>query len=169
MHLPPGTVPGPPAPAPELGEGWTLREIGPASAAGGCTRAYLACLAGLGGEAVLRLEISRVLCHPLRGCYPPGARDLALDIRIGEAGRSGQRLAPGFLRTLTPALFAADPRCRRVVAAPAVADTAVRQVFDAAGFRETGEADLLGHSVVLLVAEPTRIVSQSVALDDMPH
>ncbi|WP_326731651.1 GNAT family N-acetyltransferase [Streptomyces phaeochromogenes] len=126
-------------------------------------------MVGLSDEAVLRLGISRVLGHPLRGCYPPGARDLALDIRLAEAGRSGQRLALGFLRTLTPALFAADPQCRRVVAAPAAADTAVRQVFEAAGFRETGEAVLLGHSVVLLVAEPTRIVNQSVALDDMPH
>ncbi|MGN9757283.1 hypothetical protein [Streptomyces sp. SD31] len=69
----------------------------------------------------------------------------------------------------TPALFAADPHCRRIVAAPAEDDSPARLALETAGFRPVTEADLPGGTVVLYTAEPPAVMALSTALDDMPH
>jgi hypothetical protein len=110
------------------------------------------------------LRLYRVRDHPLRACYPYGAHDLAVRLvrqDLAEAGR--------LLRDLVPALFAADPRCRRVVAAPAEDDIAAQAAFEAGGFRRVAEADLPDGSVVLYTVEPPEIAELPTALDDMPH
>ncbi|MFK4102889.1 GNAT family N-acetyltransferase [Streptomyces sp. NPDC019531] len=165
-------------PVPTLGGGWTLRQAGdPAGVSRAAlsvsvpdtrttARTYAATCDG--GPAIL-LEIHRVPHHTLRACYPFGAHDLAVEVVLPAPGPSGQAPASRLLRELVPALFAADPRCRRVVAAPAEDDSPAQRALEAAGFRRVTEADLPGGTVVLFTAEPPAVAGVSTALDDMPH
>ncbi|WP_327341720.1 GNAT family N-acetyltransferase [Streptomyces europaeiscabiei] len=165
-------VPAPPVPA--IGGGWVLRPaaepVGSPVHAASRTRAFAASLDG-GPEIALRIH--HVLRHPLRACYPFGAHDLAVDLDLPEPSPPGPTPAPdpasALLRELVPALFAATPDCRRVIAAPDEHDTRAQDVLKAGGFRRITEADLPDRSVVLFAAEPPGIAGLSTALDDMPH
>ncbi|GAQ65253.1 hypothetical protein SsS58_05662 [Streptomyces scabiei] len=89
--------------------------------------------------------------------------------RGARAARVPEEAGADLLRVLVPALFAADARCRRVVAAPDEYDGHTQRVLVAGGFRRITEADLPHGSVVLFAAEPPEIAGLSTALDDMPH
>ncbi|WP_073785238.1 GNAT family N-acetyltransferase [Streptomyces sp. CB01580] len=161
--------------------GWTLRPAGSAPATGATVPfgtdpagAVRTCTANSGhdGGPVVRVTIHRVLHHPLRGCYPVGAHDLLLELDITEprnpATGDGRDTA-GLLRSLVAALFAADPSCRRITAAPPVEDTAARERYAAGGFRPVAEADVREGTVVLMVVEPTQVTTIDTALSAMPH
>jgi len=141
---------------PALGDGWTLRPAGH----GGHT--YLA--SHPDGPEAFTVGVRRVWQDPLRAAYPIGAHDIA--VRLDP---SAPERAAGLLRALAPALFAADPRCRRIVAAPHEDDPRTQRVLADGGFRRVAEADLPGGPVVLFAAEPPHIAGLSTALDDMPH
>jgi hypothetical protein len=145
---------------PAIGGGWALRPVAEPSGAAG-TRAFAASVDG-GPEIALRIH--RVPHHPLRACYPFGAHDLAVDLVATHPLRVG-----ALLRALVPALFAAHPDCRRVIAAPDEDDTRTQDVLEAGGFLRITEADLPDRSVVLFAAEPPGLARLSTALDDMPH
>ncbi|MBK3573913.1 GNAT family N-acetyltransferase [Streptomyces sp. MBT65] len=151
----------PPLPEPAPGADWTLR---PLADAGHGVRAYAAVPRDGGTPVELRLH--RVQHHPVRACYPYGAHDIAVGLVLVE---DAETMAVRLLSDLVPALFAADPHCRRVVAAPAEDDTATQSAFEAGGFRRVAEADLPNGSVVLFTAEPAWIADVPTALDDMPH
>ncbi|MFE7273605.1 GNAT family N-acetyltransferase [Streptomyces sp. NPDC057623] len=158
MDLLSDTAPVPPVPA--LGGGWALRRIcGPS----GADVHGFAASHGDGPQEVL-VRVQRVWQHPLRAAYPMGAHDIAVWL-----DRPAPDLAAGLLRALTPALFAADPRCRRVVAAPDEDDPRTQRVLEDGGFRRIAEADLPGGPVVLFAAEPPDIAGLPTAFDDMPH
>lgn len=148
-------VPAPPVP--ELGDGWVLRELTDSPAV-----AYAVVDTGGGPPILLRLR--RVLRDPVRACYPFGAHDLILSV-VPPEGAPVARL----LGVLVPALFAADPHCRRLVAAPDEDDMVSRAVLESGGFRQVAEADLPGGSVVLFAVERPEVAGLSTALDDMPH
>ncbi|MER5213914.1 GNAT family N-acetyltransferase [Streptomyces sp. NPDC002838] len=150
-----------PPPEPVLGDGWTLR---PLADAGHGVRAYAA--VPRGGGTPVELRLYRVQQHPLRVCYPYGAHDIAVGLVVVE---DAENMAGRLLSELAPALFAADPHCRRVVAAPAEDDTAAQDAFEAGGFRRVAESDLPGGNVVLFTAEPSWLADLPTALDDMPH
>ncbi|WP_367325655.1 GNAT family N-acetyltransferase [Streptomyces sp. HUAS ZL42] len=155
-------VPSPPEPV--LGADWTLR---PAADSGHGLGAYT--VAPRGGGTPVELRLHRVAHHPLRACYPYGAHDISVGLVLPDHAEAGQDLAGRLLGDLVPALFAADPLCRRVVAAPAEDDTATQDTFAAGGFRRITEADLPSGSVVLFAAEPSWLADLATALDDMPH
>jgi hypothetical protein len=152
------TAPMPSVPA--LDGGWVLRPTGAPS--GPAEHRYLASSGDVPEEFPVRVQ--RVWQHPLRAAYPMGAHDVVVWL-----DRSAPDAAAGLLRALTPAVFAVDPRCRRVVAAPDEGDLRTQRVLEDGGFRRIAEADLPGGTVVLFVAEPPGIAGLSTALDDMPH
>ncbi|WP_193241936.1 GNAT family N-acetyltransferase [Streptomyces phaeolivaceus] len=167
------TAPGaPPALGePPLGGRWMLRALaGPPSGLPRRPARTYAVRAAEGGPELF-LELHRVPDHPLRACYPFGAHDLAIGLVPPSPDGAGPGPGPAarLLRDLVPALFALDPRCRRVIAAPDEDDTATQLVLEEGGFSRIVEADLPGGSVVLFAAEPTGIARLSTALDDMPH
>ncbi|WEH12403.1 hypothetical protein [Streptomyces sp. VNUA24] len=142
---------------------------------------------GGGGRAELLVHVQGVPHHPVRACYPYGAHDVVVWLGDGDdetdhgddetdhgdradrAGRVPEEAGADLLRVLVPALFAADARCRRVVAAPDEDDGHAQRVLAAGGFRRITEADLPHGSVVLFAAEPPELAGLSTALDDMPH
>jgi hypothetical protein len=145
--------------------GWTLRGAPDTSlSARRTTSRYAASPAGGGAE--IEVVVHSVAHHPLRACYPFGAHDLAVDV-VPSPGAEG--LAARLLRELVPALFAAEPRCRRVIAAPQEDDTATQLLLEEAGFLRVTEADLPRGTVVLYAVEPPSLATMSTALDDMPH
>ncbi|MFI9624199.1 GNAT family N-acetyltransferase [Streptomyces sp. NPDC052042] len=150
--------------------GWTLRPAPSTPVDGGLplpatARAY-SVLRG-GSAPAFRVEVQRVLSHPLRGCYPVGARDLLLSL-LPLSARSEPEAA-ALLDALARALFGADPRCRRVMAAPDADDVPALERYAAGHFRPVAEADLRERTVTLMVVEPSRVTEVSTALDDMPH
>ncbi|MGW6908667.1 GNAT family N-acetyltransferase [Streptomyces sp. NPDC054940] len=122
-----------------------------------------------GGGPPFLLHLSRVSRHPVRACYPFGAHDLVVALVLPGSAPSGEDVASRLLRQLAPALFAADARCRRIVAAPDEHDAVGRRVLAAGGFREITEAELPDGGVVLFATERPEIADLSTALDDMPH
>lgn len=147
-----------------------------------------------GGSAELLVHVQAVPHHPVRACYPFGAHDVVVWLGDGDdetdhgdhgtdhgdggtdhgdrgarAARVPEEAGADLLRVLVPALFAADARCRRVVAAPDEYDGHAQRVLLAGGFRRITEADLPHGSVVLFAAEPPEVAGLSTALDDMPH
>ncbi|MDX2933724.1 GNAT family N-acetyltransferase [Streptomyces ipomoeae] len=151
----------PPPPAPTLDGDWALRPLVTEEPA---VRAYA--VTPSGGGTPVQLRLYRVQHHPLRACYPHGAHDIAVQLVPAEAAESP---AAQLLNALVPALFTADPLCRRVVAAPAEDDTAAQAAFEAGGFRRVTEADLPTGTVVLFTTEPSWLADLPTALDDMPH
>ncbi|WP_327699142.1 GNAT family N-acetyltransferase [Streptomyces sp. NBC_00459] len=156
---------------PRLGGRWVLRALARPPYGLRRERTYSVRAAEGGPELFLRLH--RVPDHPLRDCYPFGAHDLAVGLTLPGADETRAGGGPGpaarLLRDLVPALFALDPGCRRVIAAPDEDDTATQLALESGGFRRIAEADLPGGSVVLFAAEPPGIARLSTALDDMPH
>jgi len=158
----------PTTPEPVLGADWSLRPVDePVTAAPQTARTY-AVTAAEGGPALL-LRVHRVADHPLHSCYPYGAHDLALGLVLPDHGPSGRALGVRLLRAVVPALFAADARCRRIVAAPDESDTVTQAALEEGGLVRVTEADLPHASVVLFAAEPPDLAGMSTALDDMPH
>ncbi|WP_172638779.1 GNAT family N-acetyltransferase [Streptomyces tailanensis] len=104
--------------------------------------------------------------HPLRACYPYGGHDIAVELAPEETANP---LIGRLLKDLVTALFTADPRCRRVVAAPAEDDAAAQDAFETGGFRRVTEADLPTGTVILFTTEPPWLAELPTALDDMPH
>ncbi|MEU2776928.1 hypothetical protein ABZ646_29470 [Streptomyces sp. NPDC007162] len=156
-------------PVPDLEEtsvpGWRLRSLLDSSRpARRTTRVYVA--SPVEGAAEIEFSLHSVPGHPLRACYPFGAHDLAVSV-VAPAG--GEGLAARLLRGLVPALFTAEPRCRRVIAAPDEDDTAKQLLLEEGGFLRVTEADLPGGTVVLYAVEPPSLAGVSTALDDMPH
>ncbi|MER6077388.1 GNAT family N-acetyltransferase [Streptomyces sp. NPDC001833] len=153
----------PTPPEPRLGGGWTLRLLTDSPAV-----SYA--VTGADGGPPILLRLRRVLRDPVRACYPFGAHDLVVGVVPSEGDPdAGRSMTARLLRVLVPALFAADPHCRRLVAAPDEDDTVTREVLEEGGFRQVAEADLPGGSVVLFAAERPEVAGLSTALDDMPH
>ncbi|WP_200301220.1 GNAT family N-acetyltransferase [Streptomyces adelaidensis] len=158
-----------------IGDGWVLRPVDePLGARRSAANGYTASPGDGAGPEEFLVRVQHVRHHPLRACYPYGAHDLVvrLDERGDRAGRGplhGSESASALLRALVPALFAADARCRRVVAAPDEHDLEAQRVLAAGGLRRITEADLPDGSVVLFAVEPPDIAELSTALDDMPH
>ncbi|PBC77076.1 acetyltransferase (GNAT) family protein [Streptomyces sp. TLI_235] len=109
-----------------------------------------------------QLRIDRVADQPVRACYPYGERDLLVTL-------TSQASVPSELRRTVVELLSANPRCRRIVAAPAEDDAEAHELLEAAGFCRITEADLVGGTVVLFAAEPPAVANQPTSLDDMPH
>lgn len=145
--------------------GWTLRPVANAAyPARRTTRTYTASRDDGGPE--IGFAVHRVPDHPLRACYPFGAHDLALSLAPPAPAPAA---TVGLLQGLVPALFTADPHCRRVIAAPDENDTAAQLLLEQGGFIRVAEADLPQGSVVLYAVEPPGLAGLSTALDDMPH
>lgn len=154
--------PVPAPPEPELGGGWTLRPLTDRPAV-----AYA--VTGVDGGPPILLRLRRVLRDPVRACYPFGAHDLVVGVVPPEGDPAGRTMTARLLRVLVPALFAADPHCRRLIAAPDEDDTVTQAVLEAGGFQQVAAADLPGGSVMLFAAERPEVAGLSTALDDMPH
>lgn len=154
------------APVLAIGGGWALRPIDePLDHRRTSAHGYAASRGDgdVDGPEEFRVRVQRVRHHPLRACYPYGAHDFV----VWLDGHGDH--APELLRALTSALFAADARCRRVIAAPDEYDVDAQRVLTAGGFCGIAEVDLPGGSIVLFAAEPPDLAELSTALDDMPH
>lgn len=155
----------PPPPLPRLATPWSLT---PTDGEADAPRTGRTFVAAIDGEPIAQVDLGRVLRLRLRACYPAGAHDLALTL-TPLTGHSDEPRLQDLLTLLVPALFTADPHCRRIVAAPREADDAAVRTFAAAEFRHVIDAELEDVCIVLLAAEPARITGLSTALDDMPH
>ncbi|MFF4308819.1 hypothetical protein [Streptomyces sp. NPDC001507] len=149
------TVPGVPAGlAPD--RGWAAEPSGH----GGTTAGFH--LRRDGVTVDVRLE--RCAAGRLRDAYPAGARDL--EVRVGAGCPDG--LLPALLRSLTAAVLAADPHCRRVVLAVPVGDRGGLTAAESAGYRYAVDVDLGTDELALLVAEPDWVTVTDIDLDRVP-
>ncbi|MFE5036755.1 hypothetical protein [Streptomyces sp. NPDC056683] len=77
-------------------------------------------------------------------------------------------LLPALLRSLTAAVLAADPHCRRVVLAVPAADRGGLTAAESAGYRYAVDVDLGTDELALLVAEPDWVTVTDIDLDRVP-
>jgi RimJ/RimL family protein N-acetyltransferase len=111
------------------------------------------CLVSEDGSPVLYLEVYRVARDRVAACYPAGAHDLGLHVAVGELAHTGRGLVRRLLPVLATALFQADPRCRRLVLEPDVANRPAIRAFQAGGFTRVGEITLPDKTAELLVLD----------------
>ncbi|MFI6335366.1 GNAT family N-acetyltransferase [Streptomyces sp. NPDC050535] len=117
-----------------------------------------------GHSAQLTVRVERCAAGRLRNAYPVGAHDT----EVGVHGTCPPAALPDLLQALTDAVTDEDPRCRRVVFAPASTDQACIRAADAAGFRYVLDVDLGTEAVSLLVAEPLWVTRTDMDLDRVP-
>ena len=108
-------------------------------------------LVALDGEPVAYVEVYRPARDVIARCLDVDAHDLGVHIAIGDPDRTGRGLGPRVLRAVVGGLFAADPRCARVLGDPDASHTVARRAFAAAGFAPVAEVDL-PHKRAALVA-----------------
>jgi RimJ/RimL family protein N-acetyltransferase len=102
-------------------------------------------------EPVAYLQVYRVLRDRIAAFYPYDAHDLGVHLAIGEKVLTGKGLAIRLGEVLAPSLFAADPRCRRIVVEPDVTNTAAVRVAQGLGFRPVGEVELPDKTGLLMM------------------
>lgn len=101
------------------------------------------------GTAVAEVHLSRTADGRLRDTYPVGERDLELRVEVTAPGD-----LPAVLAEVTPAVFAADPACRRVVVAVPAGDLETLGAVEDGGYRYVVDVQTLaGDELSLLVAE----------------
>ena len=118
--------------------------------AGACTRPLIA---GRDGEDLAYLEVYRIPRDVVGRHYPAEPYDLGVHIAVGPLSATGRGVGRELMRALVTGLFAADPRCSRVVADPDVRHVKARRMFAAAGFEPLAEVDL-GHKCAALLSCP---------------
>ncbi|GGJ34165.1 hypothetical protein [Streptomyces brasiliensis] len=110
------------------------------------------------------VRLERCAAGRLRDTYPVGAHDV--EVRVGAG--CPQAVRTELLRTLTDAVLAADPRCRRVVHAVRVGDADGLASARSAGFRHAVDVDLGREELGLLVKEPDWVTATDMDLDRVP-
>ena len=118
--------------------------------AGECTRPLIAARDGV---PLAYLEVYRTPRDVVGRHYPADPYDLGVHIAVGPRSATGRGLGRELVAGLAEGLFAADPRCSRVVADPDVRHLMARRMFAGAGFEPLAEADL-GHKRAALLARP---------------
>jgi RimJ/RimL family protein N-acetyltransferase len=108
-------------------------------------------LVALDGEPVAYVEVYRPARDVIARHLAVEAHDLGVHIAIGDPDRTGRGLGPRVLRAVVDGLFAADPRCTRVLGDPDAAHAVARRAFAAAGFAPLVDVDL-PHKRAALVA-----------------
>lgn len=104
----------------------------------------------LDGEPLAYIEVYRPARDVLARCALIEPHDLGVHLAIGESDRTGRGLGRRLLEAVSDGLFAADPRCARVLGDPDAGHTAARRAFTAAGFALVAEVDLPHKRAALL-------------------
>jgi lysine N-acyltransferase len=110
----------------------------------------LPCLVDQGGDPLMYLEVYRAARDVVAQVYAARPHDLGLHVAVGDLGMTDRGLVRSLLPVLTDALFAADPRCTRVLLEPDVRNRRAISSFTAGGFQPVGEV-LLPDKVALLM------------------
>ncbi|MEV6599796.1 GNAT family N-acetyltransferase [Actinoplanes sp. NPDC051346] len=123
--------------------------------AGACTRPLIAARDGVD---LAYLEVYRTPRDVVGRHYPAAPHDLGVHVAVGPLPATGRGLGRELMRAVAAGLFAADPRCERVLADPDVRHDRARRMFAAAGFDPIAEVDL-GHKSAALMAYPRKGLS----------
>ncbi|ASW55470.1 GNAT family N-acetyltransferase [Plantactinospora sp. KBS50] len=109
------------------------------------------CLVARDGTPLAYVEIYRTPRDVVGRHYDADPYDLGVHLAIGDRDNTGRGVGRRLVRALVAGLFAADPRCRRVLADPDERHVVARRMFAAAGFRPLGVYDI-GHKHAALYA-----------------
>lgn len=110
------------------------------------------------------VTLERCAAGRLRNAYPVSEHDL--EARVSELPAAA---LAALLAELAPAVFTADPRCRRLVFAPPEGELALLSAAEEAGFRYVVDVDLAEGLVSLAVAEPGWVTAVDMDLDRVPQ
>ncbi|MFT3898737.1 MAG: GNAT family N-acetyltransferase [Gordonia sp. (in: high G+C Gram-positive bacteria)] len=91
------------------------------------------------GRDVAYLELYRVARDEIARLYRTDPYDTGLHIATADTSLLGRGVMSGFMGDLVEAVFADEPRCRRVVAEPAAENTRMRRALVKQGFVELGD------------------------------
>ncbi|MBL7487654.1 hypothetical protein I6A60_19420 [Frankia sp. AgB1.9] len=100
----------------------------------------------------------------LRAAYPAHSHDV--EVRLIGVLPEGELAA--VLAAAGRDALDADPRCRRVVFAPAATDLAAVAAAERAGFRHVVDVEIPGVGLSLLALEPAWVTSFDNGLDRVP-
>ena len=105
-------------------------------------------------EPVAYLQIYRVLrdyvMQFVEPHYEHHPHDLGAHIAIGERALTGKGYAIKLGAVLAPALFAADPLCRRIIGEPDASNLPAVRVAEALGFRRITDVEMPDKTAALM-------------------
>ncbi|AKK30173.1 GNAT family N-acetyltransferase [Mycobacterium sp. EPa45] len=106
-------------------------------------------IASLDGVADGYLELYRAAKDLIATCYDADPYDLGLHAAIASTRLLNRGVGLGLLPQIIANLFAAEPRCRRVMFDPDHRNAAARRVCEAAGCTFLGEFDMSNRRMAL--------------------
>jgi RimJ/RimL family protein N-acetyltransferase len=106
-------------------------------------------IVSLNGIAGGYLEIYRAAKDSIAPCYDSEPYDLGLHAAIADTGLVHRGVGLGLFPRIIASLFAAEPRCRRVVFDPDHRNIAARKVCEVAGCSFLGEYDMSNRRMAL--------------------
>ncbi|WP_280267704.1 GNAT family N-acetyltransferase [Nocardia wallacei] len=118
---------------------------------GGYTRP---CILSVDGREAAYIEIYRVAKDECGRLYDADPHDLGFHIATGELELTGRGVMSRWIARLPSALFAADPRCRRVLGDPEYSNRAIRRAFEKSDWTCVGEFDVRPDRRIALYAAP---------------
>ena len=107
-----------------------------------------------GRREVAYLELYRPAKDEIARLYHADPYDVGLHIATADTALLGRGVLGSFLTQLVPAVFEADPNCRRMLADPDHRNVAVRRVVEKYGWPCLGEFDIRPDRRIMLLASP---------------
>lgn len=108
----------------------------------------------LGRREVAYLELYRPAKDEIARLYHADPYDVALHIATADIELVGRGFMAEFIRALLPAIFAAEPKCRRLLADPDHRNVAVRRLCEKNGWPSLGEFDIRSDRRISLYSLP---------------
>ncbi|MDT0303831.1 GNAT family N-acetyltransferase [Streptomonospora wellingtoniae] len=128
--------------APFYGQAWSRRrwaEELAAQRAGTFSRPFVV---SRDGADLAYVELYRAARDVVARHYDAMPHDIGFHIAIGDPRRTGRGVGKEILDAFAAAVFAAEPRCRRILMEPDAANAAARRAAAKAGLAFLAEADL---------------------------
>ncbi|MFI9406406.1 GNAT family N-acetyltransferase [Nocardia sp. NPDC052316] len=108
----------------------------------------------LGRRDVAYLELYRPAKDEIARLYHADPYDVAMHLATAEQDLTGRRMMAAFAAQLLPAIFAAEPKCRRIMIDPDHRNVAVRRVAERFGAPSLGEFDIRPDRRITLYTKP---------------
>ncbi|MFC4124689.1 GNAT family N-acetyltransferase [Nocardia rhizosphaerae] len=108
----------------------------------------------LGTRDIAYVEFYRAAKDEIGGLYDAAPGDIGFHIATADTAVIGKGIMTGWIATMTTAVFAANPDCRRIMGDPDHRNQSIRRSLTKAGFHRIDEFDIRPDRRIALYSAP---------------